>query len=284
MRLLDNIPFTGSLKVDMEAMNNEPGVSFSVCVFWYGMPNATTNITPDEKTVQRKLPAYFPSPRNKTPGEVFPDPENNARLVAEEKGNIRFAGDQLDLLSWRDKNVAKHLDADGDNVLGSAGYILFGERILNLQGLQKMTASTLPPFISSFATGTLYTDFHNAGLFLPEARPAIHLTGLIQTTGDSAKNGLVSFVIGENPPAVFRLGIMLDNAGSYDKVGKLLWLTNRGNERSAKISLAGSNKIPDWYFFDCRNTKRGDTLTIHGACEKDAGIFSIGGATFDTAK
>jgi hypothetical protein len=284
MRLLDNITFTGSLKVDMEAMNNEPGVTFSVCTFWYGIPNSITNIRPNETTVQRKLPDYKPIPRNKTPGEIFPDPPGNALLPAHEKGNIRFTGDQLDLLSWRDKNVAKHLDADGDNVLGSAGYILFGERILNLLGFQKVTGTTLPSFISSFTANTSYTDFHNAGLFIPEHKTDIHLTGLIQTTGDSAKAGFVSFVIGENPPPTFRLGVMLDNSGTFNKVGTFLWLTSSGNESSGKVSLTPSNRIPDWYFFDCMNTTKGDTITIHGTSQKDTDIFSIGGVIFDIQK
>jgi hypothetical protein len=35
-----------------------PGVSFSVCTFWYGLPGATGNIKPDEAAVVRKLPDF----------------------------------------------------------------------------------------------------------------------------------------------------------------------------------------------------------------------------------
>jgi Protein of unknown function (DUF2961) len=56
MRQLDAIPFDTSLKVDMEAMNLQHGVTYSVACFWYGMPTATDNIKPDEQTIVRRLP------------------------------------------------------------------------------------------------------------------------------------------------------------------------------------------------------------------------------------
>jgi Protein of unknown function (DUF2961). len=281
MRLLDDIIFSRSLKVDMEAMNPEPGVSFAVCCFWYSMPSSGSNIKPDETTIQRKLMDFKPVVRNKTPGELFPDPVGNSLLLTHQNGNIRFAGEQLDLLSWRDKNVPKPLDADGDNVLGSAGYILFGEKILNMQGFHNVAGSSLPSFINSITTLPVKTGFRNAALFLPEHKSDYHITGVIQTTGDSAKRGLVSFVIGEKAPPSFRLSIMLDNSESFSKVGKFLWVTQSGKETSDKVYLAASNRIPDWYFFDLNNIKRGDTITISGMTERRSDIFSVGGLTFD---
>ena len=285
MRLLDDIIFSRSLKVDMEAMNVEPGVSFSVACFWYGMPNSVSNIRPDETTIQRKLMDFKPAARNKAPGQAFPDPPENTFLVTHQHGNVRYAGDQLDLLAWRDKNVGKRLDADGDNVLGSAGYVLFGEKIyIHMKGFEKDSISPLPSFIDSLATVAVSSGFRNAALFFPERRSDIHITGIIQTGGDSSKKGLVSFVIGEKAPSSFRLGIMLDNSESFNKVGKLLWVTKSGNETSGKVSLAASNRIPDWYFFDLKNIKKGDKITICGATEKSTDIFSIGGLTFDQKK
>jgi hypothetical protein len=281
MRLLDDIIFSRSLKVDMEAMNPEPGVSFAVSCFWYAMLPSRSNIKPDETTIQRKLMDFKPAPRNKTPGEVFPDPAGNVYLLTHQNGDIRFRGEQLDLLSWRDKNVPKPLDADGDNVLGSAGYILFGEKILNMQGFQKVSVLSLPSFINSITTLPVKAGFRNAALFFPEHKSDYHITGVIETTGDSAKRGLVSFVIGEKTPPSFCLGIMLDNSESFSKVGKFLWVTQSGKQTSDKVYLAASNRIPDWYFFDLNNIKKGDTITICGMTERSTDIFSIGGLTFD---
>jgi hypothetical protein len=281
MRLLDNIPFTNSFKLDIEALNVYPDVSFSVCVFWYGMPNGRSNITPDEKTILRKLPDFKPATRNKSPGEAFSDPSENTYLLAHQKGKIRFVGDQLDLLLWRDKNIHKLRDVDGDNVLGTVGYDLFGHKILSMKGLRKDSISRLPAFVDSLTTLSITESLRNAALFTKENKREIYFTGLVQTHGDTAINGLISFVIGKGTPRSFRLGIMLDNADSFNKTGKYLWISSSVGERSDKVTLARSNRVPDWYFFDLSNVKKGDKIIIHGSTEKPANIFSIGGLTFD---
>jgi hypothetical protein len=281
MRLLDDIPFNNSLRVDMEAMNTQPGVSFSVACFWYGMPGDETNIKPDEKTIVRKLQDFEPAKILKAPGEVFPDPASNHSLLEHPSKKVSYVGDQLDLLNWRDKNVVKTCDADGDNVLGTAGYTFFGGQIVDMKGIRKDSVSALPNFITSFTSLPVHAGFGNACLFFPEKRSEIHFTGLLEARGDLAKKGLVSFAIGKNPPSTFRLGIMLDNAGSFEKVGKSLWVTNSTGGDSGKVLLAKSNRIPDWYFFDLSQVKTGDRITIHGLTEKDNDIFSIGAITFD---
>jgi hypothetical protein len=284
MRLLDDIPFLQSLKVDMEAMNTQPGVSFSVTCFWYGLPGAGSNITPDEKTVQRKLMDFQPAPRNPAPGWPWPDPPENAVLRSKEQGPIRFTGDQLDLLAWRDPKVAKPLDPDGDNRIGSAGYILFGEKILNLDGFRTNTARTLPSFIDSLTSLPIQSGFGYAALLLPEHRSDLHVTGLILASGGAAEKGLVSFRFGENAPPWVRLGLMLDNADKFNKLGKTIWVTDSRGESSGRVRLAPSNRVPDWYFFDMKGIKKGDWITIHGSPDSPGGPCSIGGISFDLIK
>ncbi len=68
MRLLDDIPFDTSLKVDIEAIIPEAGVSYSVTCFWYGASSATSNIQPDTNAVIRKLPDFGRYYITKKPG------------------------------------------------------------------------------------------------------------------------------------------------------------------------------------------------------------------------
>lgn len=58
IRILDDIPFNTSLNVNIEALNPKPGVTFSVCCFWYGMPGVSDNVEADTETVTRKMPDF----------------------------------------------------------------------------------------------------------------------------------------------------------------------------------------------------------------------------------
>jgi hypothetical protein len=267
----------------MEAIIFEPGVSYSVACFWYGMDSATSNIVPDTLAIVRKLPEFAGFIRQKLPGEKYPDPAQNKLLVNKQNGKIQYVGDQLDLLEWKDRNVKKNFDADGDQMLGTAGYEIFGKKLLGAAVFIDDTTNNLPPFISEIKPEHIV---HQNGTYLavPGRSDMLYQTGLIEVSGDIAERGLVSFSISKNPPDSVRLGVMLDNAADFTKTGQYLWVTNSGNVSSGKVALAKSNKVPDWYFFDLKELKKGDIITIYGSVEKSSDIFTIGALTFDLMK
>ncbi len=204
-------------------------------------------------------------------------------LIGKAKGSISYAGDQLDVLAWRNKNVLKKYDGDGDNVLGTAGYCIFGNKITSTYAAVPDTGNHLPAFITDLKPQHVVTQ-SGAYLPVPGRIDVLNHTGLIEVTGDVAVNGLVSFTLGKNPPPSFRLGVMLDNADKFTKVGKYLWVTDSRNGNSGKVLLANSNRVPDWYFFDIKGLKEGDIVTVQGSTEKSNDIFTIGALTFDLNK
>jgi len=289
MRLMDEIPFEKSLKVDIEACISQPGVSYSVTCFWYGAEQAKSNVKPDTIAIIRKLPDYDRVNFPELPGKVYPDPSGNKSLIGKGEGGITYAGDQLDLLPWRDKSIVKKLDGDGDNILGTAGYCFFGDKIITMYAELKDSAVTLPRFITNLKPQQINDKSPCAYLSFPDPLgfqnlKGLYKTGLIEIPGSIAEKGVVSFTLGKNVPSTFRLGVMLDNADTFTKVGKQIWVTDNKHGNSSKIVLAQSNRVPDWYFFDIKNMKEGDVITIHGTTEKSEDIFTIGGLTFDINK
>jgi len=284
LRFLDAIPFDEKIKVDVEAWQVEPGVSYSASVFWYGLPDATANISPDEETVKRKLEDYIPVSKVKIPGSIFSDPALHGLI--EPKGNktIQQIGNQLDLLEWKNPNFEKPLDADGDNRLGTSGYHLIGLKRFDAKKLDFIKDSTrsLPGYVDSLILKNVASNkINNTWLFVPEDTTVCFITGKIEANGHEASKGFLTFSVNQKVPASFRLGIMLDNADGFDKVGKFLKVKSLMGGNSGEIPLAGSNRIPDWYFFDLKNLKPNDQITIYGITENKSDLFTIGGLTFD---
>lgn len=284
MRLLDDIPFDTSLKVDVEAIIPEPGVSYSVTCFWYGKNSTTDNIRPDTNTITRKLPDFAGITLQKLPGETYPDPAQNKLLIGKGKGSISYAGDLLDLLAWRDKNVIKKYDGDGDNLLGTAGYCIFGNKIISTYAsVADSNYEYLPGFITDIKPQHVINQ-SGAYLSLLGKENVMNQTGLIEVPGSTAEKGLVSFTLAKSVPSSFKLGIMLDNTSVFTKVGKYLWVTDSRNGNSGKVLLAKSNRVPDWYFFDIKGLKEGDIITVHGSTENSNDLYTIGALTFDLNK
>jgi hypothetical protein len=173
-------------------------------------------------------------------------------------------------LEWRDK-------------FGTAGYVIFGSRLLSATVLTDDTTNHLPSFVSELKTQTIVHQ-NGAYLAVPRRNDVLYQTGLIQVSGDTAQKGLVSFSIAKNPSASVRLGVMLDNASDFTKTGEFLWVTNSCEGSSGKVTLAKSNKVPDWYFFELKGLKEGDLITIHGSTVEGSDLFTIGALTFDLIK
>ena len=282
-RLLDGIPFRTDLKVDVEAWQTVGGTSYSVTSFWYALPGASDNLSPDEEAIVRTLPDFEEFHYIKSPGEKFPDPAKKGLTKPHGNGSIRQAGNHLDLLNWRVKKVRKPLDMDGNNEYGSAGYHLPGVRQFDHRELTFKTDSLqrLPGFVAAISYLETSHSLQDAWFYLASEDQVSYITGLIEVPGKRAEKELLTFIVNKDVPSIFRLGIMLDNADSFEKVGEYLKVTNSGGGNSGDIPLAKSNRFPDWYFFDLLGLKAGNKVTITGKTKNSNDIFTLGAITFD---
>ena len=285
MRHLDAISFGKSIKVDMEAWHPTPGVSYSVTTFWYGLPEAgnNSNIQKNRLAVSRKLPDFSGRIMEPIPGTVYPDPSEKRLVSPQGNGSIRQIGNQLDLLQWQNQGVKKTMDADGDNRYGTAGFYLFGVKRFDSDDMAMKTDSLqeLPDFVESIFMKKITHSFQDAWLFVPEKKSISYITGKIEADGKTARNGLLTFIVNNKVPSFYRIGVMVDNADTFNKVGKSIWVKNSDGGNSGEIPLAMSNRYPDWYFFDVVGSHAGDKITIGGNTLNEEAIFSLGAITFD---
>ena len=116
---------------------------------------------------------------------------------------------------------------------------------------------------------------------MPEKKSISYITGKIEADGKTARNGLLTFIVNNKVPSFYRIGVMVDNADTFNKVGKSIWVKNSDGGNSGEIPLAMSNRYPDWYFFDVVGSHAGDKITIGGNTLNEEAIFSLGAITFD---
>jgi hypothetical protein len=283
VRQLDAIPFKTELKVDVEAWQQYEGTSYSVTSFWYAQPGATDNIEPNENTITRTLPDFSDSQPKQMPGEPFPDPADHGLIKPLGNGSIRQVGNHLDFLGWKDIQVHKPLDIDLDNEYGTAGFYLPAVERYNAgkQAFEVDSFHTLPDFVSEIATSATGNSFHNARLSIPTKKRVSYITGYAKSEGFTGTKEIITFTVNDLVPPVIRLGIMVDNTDTFDKVGESFRVLSSSGGDSGVIPIAQSNRVPDWYFIDIEGLKLGDMFSIIGKLRDRKGIFTIGGITFD---
>ena len=283
IRLLDAIPFKSSLKLDIEAWLTIGGTSYSVTSFWYAFPGAIDNVKTDEETILRKLPDFPGFNLLKSPGEKHSNPAGIGLIKPLGNGSIRQVGNHLDLLKWRHKEIEKPLDIDSNNEYGSAGYYLFGAKAFDVRNMLFVNDSvqSLPDFVKSISFLNAKSNGQNAVFKMPNVDSIYYFSGAIEIICANGEKEILSFTIGKDIPLNFRLGIMTDNTGSYDKVGEYLKVISSNGGNSGDIPLAKSNRFPDWYFFDFSGLKSGETITIIGKTKNSNDVFSLGAITFD---
>ncbi|MBE0653642.1 MAG: hypothetical protein IH594_07575, partial [Bacteroidales bacterium] len=93
---------------------------------------------------------------------------------------------------------------------------------------------------------------------------------------------VLRFKLINDVPEIFRVGIMTDNLDYFFSPGRQIMVTSSSSANSGPVPLAGSNRYPDWYFFDILNARQGDTISVKliGNGE-DIGALSIGGICID---
>ena len=287
MRLLDGIPFNEYLRVDVEAWLHDSSVSYAVATFWYGTPESKCNIRKDVNALNRNLPDFEKEGPVVWPGEKYSDPALDGLTKPLGNGLIKHAGNHIDLLDWQDQNTVKPMDTDNDNIYGTAGFHFFAGKTLDRRNIRFSEESylKLPAFIDSIEiTGTEYYSIQDTWITIPGHPDLFFITGGLKAKHTSNKaNEVLRFKLINDVPDIFRLGIMKDNLNYFFSPGQQIMVTSSSSANSGPVHLAGSNRYPDWYFFDILNAHQGDTISVKliGNGEEMGGLF-IGGICIDT--
>ena len=286
IRLLDAIPFNTALNVNVEAWLHDSTVSYSNATYWYARPEATSNRKSEEISVKRPLPDYHPQAAEIMPGTVYPDPAGDGLTKPEGDGSVKHAGNHLDCLAWREPEQSKTRDADGGNIYGTAGYHLINCRRFDVRLVKFLEDSVkyLPDFVGSLKLmGRNHWEILDTWLTDPKQTDIKLITGATIIEGKADKEtGIIQMSLKGNVPELFRLGIMTDNLNDFNRTGKSIRVIVSHGGDSGWVTLARSNRIPDWYFFDISNAGSGDVITVSGNGEGDKlREAAIGGITFD---
>ena len=192
---------------------------------------------------------------------------------------VAHAGNLTDLgAAWRSDSLAKPLDLDSDNILGTDGYVL-----VNLP-------PALPAYLASASilTGTYPGNDDYSYLDDPTSPGNQFLTGTMNPyPGPGVSADLFSFTL--NAGAVgrtIRVGLLVDNLdGAVWNAASLTLMQTNGTRASngpvATVAAALNNRIPDWIFFDISGGQPGDAFTIRGGGGVNA-TATLGGVAFDS--
>jgi LPXTG-motif cell wall-anchored protein len=196
--------------------------------------------------------------------------------------------------AWRTTDVPKPLDLDGDNVYGTAGYVLFRS--------SSSQPTVQPPYANVVrASGTsLYGpapchpapgtgDSHgnyvclDDPVFTGPAPVADSRTGTVYKAGGAgAEHDLI--VISVTAPATFRLGVIQDNHDHtpISPIALRLRQTVGGTADSGFLSAAADRDLDgDYYFFDVIEAQPGDVFVLSGLNASGHASNGVYGVTFD---
>lgn len=223
-----------------------------------------------------------------------------ALVTATNAADIAFAGYLLNRGDWRNPATPKNepatnqnADLDGDGILGTRGYILFGTpgqevgKIKTDENWLQQVTKNLPAWIAKveiLSPAELGRFPGYAAIDHPDASGKPFVSGALIMESKSPEHPLLRITFGEGVPQNdIRIGLMVDNLdnGLYNtrsfvgvsgeqKTGPIVTLVQNGS----------SNGVPDWYFFDVADAKPGESVTFLAEAGP-AGLITLGGLTFD---
>lgn len=192
---------------------------------------------------------------------------------------VTHSGNLIDLgPSWRNQDVAKPLDIDGNQVLGSDGY-----HLVNLPPV-------LPSYVSeSTIVSSTYPGNAEYSLLDDPGRPdESFLTGTINPgPGAGNSSALLAFKLNASAEGrLIRVGLLVDNldGAAWNASGVSLVQTDNPQSSSEPIPTVApvlNNRVPDWVFFDITGGKAGDTFVLR-AIGGANGTATVGGVVFDS--
>jgi len=183
---------------------------------------------------------------------------------------VTYVGTQADLGSgWRTASVAKPLDIDANNVLGSHGWYVTGNYIDPNDHQTPWYFSTLNMGAAEYPGNGSYILIDNPNT-TPGATPSTIRTGTKNPfPGTGNESTVLSFGVNSFVPATFRVGVMidnLDNAGYNPNGMRVAQQSGPGNSGPLTWNPGTEpnryNRNPDWLFFDVTGAQAGDVFDV----------------------
>jgi hypothetical protein len=197
--------------------------------------------------------------------------------------------------AWRSASVDKRLDADGDNIYGTDGYLMFhtgysGDTHSLRPNVLASASEALPRYVTVIQAGaTASLGASNFALIDDPTDPASDmLSGVAIISGVElgAEASMFKLVFKNPPPKGVRVGVMLNNAVDRNPGAIRLSLDGDTKIMASHQTAQGPRSQACYYFFDVTGLAGGATLTLHvteDTTDKNmSGEVRIGGFTFDT--
>ena len=214
-----------------------------------------------------------------------------------EAATISAPGMDVNDPSWRTPGVAKALDVDGDNIYGSAGYLLVrfnsaanSTAFSTVDGTNG-TLNTLPTYLTvtsvagtgpdrMFGAKAAIDDPNNVGGADVATGVAYRNTGF----NDNNAEPYLTLTIGSGVPASgLRLGVLTDNSAANDPPTSitLTQSVGSGSNTQSYLSAYAGVQQPDWYFFDILGANAGDAFVLSFGNRALGSKPTVAGLTLD---
>lgn len=197
--------------------------------------------------------------------------------------------------AWRNPSVLKPLDADGDHVYGTDGYVMFhtgyaGTTHSLRPNVFASASMALPRYVTvvpAGATGSLGSA--NFGTIdYPEDPSMGMLSGVALISGleTGAEASMFQLVFNRPPAKGVRIGVMTNNSVSRNPGAIRLQFDRDPAVTASHSTRSGVVSEACYYFFDVTGLSNGDRLTFFvtqdAADRVQTGEVRIGGFTFDS--
>jgi hypothetical protein len=191
--------------------------------------------------------------------------------------------DQID--RWRSTDVAKTLDPDGDNVYGTAGYVMFATDAIGNgtagsvptvdpltfapPTTAQATLSSIPSYITLANNGQnkVASSYGYKQIDDPRVTPGVGVSDIesgaaLRDAALGLEVSMMDFTIGANfPTAGLRIGILTNNTDNFD--GQLRLTQTVGGDASITIPLTVlAGQELGLHFFDITAANVGDVFTL----------------------
>jgi hypothetical protein len=206
-----------------------------------------------------------------------------------------------EVANFRSTGTAKSYDVDGDNVYGTAGYMVFGGAAASSGGwvlFGDATAYSNPSFVTTFGAGANFNaiaKYESYALYDNPSEPiaasvadfgatAIALgTANSPSTSVGGWNAILTFMIDATAPSTFRVGLMGGNEGNtdgrWDPSGLRISFENGTEVDATGLEVVSGTGM---VFFDISVTGgTSGTFYIDSQRRSTSGGSSISGITFD---
>ncbi|MGB0716663.1 MAG: PEP-CTERM sorting domain-containing protein [Phycisphaerae bacterium] len=197
---------------------------------------------------------------------------------------VTTLGTQADMTDWRTSSVAKTYDPDGDNILGTDGYYLFGAAGENTTGVNNANGdlSGLPSYLG-VSSGLTSAQFAYASIDNPvDGSPADIVSGT--TSGKNFSETLIATItFSSGVPSDLVMTLMNDNTNGDPTAGFDIRASD-GTTVLATVSSLARNDTPDWHSFNLSGITDGDELQVWGLADGVSNTTRttlLGGVTFD---